>query len=146
VVYDSSAGFVTGGGWIDSPAGAHVANPNDPGGKANFGFVSKYKKGRSTPDGNTEFQFKAGDLNFHSNEYEWLVITGGGKAMYKGNGTINGEGFYKFMITAWDGQISGGDDTFRIKIWQEENNVEIVTYDNGVDTVLGGGQIKIHSK
>jgi hypothetical protein len=34
-------------------------------GKANFGFVSKYQKGQSTPDGNTEFQFKAGDLNLH---------------------------------------------------------------------------------
>jgi hypothetical protein len=38
VVYDPSAGFVTGGGWINSPAGAFV----DPTltGKASFGFVS----------------------------------------------------------------------------------------------------------
>ncbi|MCK4795488.1 MAG: PKD domain-containing protein, partial [Desulfobacteraceae bacterium] len=31
-------------------------------GKANFGFVSKYKKGAQTPEGNTEFVFKAGEL------------------------------------------------------------------------------------
>ena len=142
-VYDSDAGFVTGGGWIDSPVGAYKPDPTLYG-KANFGFVSKYKKGQSTPDGNTEFQFKAGDINFHSSSYEWLVITGGSKAMFKGIGTINGEGSYKFMITAQD--INGGD-TFRIKIWEEDTNGdEIVIYDNGVDTVLGGGQIKIHSK
>jgi len=141
VVYDPTAGFVTGGGWIDSPPGAYVADPLLTG-KANFGFVSKYKKGQTTPDGNTEFQFKAGDLNFHSSSYEWLVITGGSKAMFKGVGTINGQGAYKFMITAQD--INGGD-TFRIKIWEEDTNGdEIVIYDNGVDTVLGGGQIKIH--
>lgn len=142
-VYDPTAGFVTGGGWIYSPAGAYKPDETLEG-KANFGFVSKYKKGQSTPDGNTEFQFKAGNFNFHSSSYEWLVIAGA-KAMYKGIGTINGAGSYKFMITAWDGQLNGGDDTFRIKIWYEENGGEIIVYDNGVDTVLGGGQIKIHS-
>ena len=45
VVYDPSAGFVTGGGWIDSPAGA-LAGPNpSPVGKGRFGFVSKYQNG-----------------------------------------------------------------------------------------------------
>ena len=46
VVYDPSAGFVTGGGWIDSPTGAYPAVPALTG-NANFGFVSK--KGQSTP-------------------------------------------------------------------------------------------------
>ena len=58
-------------------------------GKANFGFVSKYQKGAKVPTGETEFQFKAGDLNFHSTAYEWLVIAGA-KAQYKGIGTVNG--------------------------------------------------------
>ncbi|MBI2784295.1 MAG: tandem-95 repeat protein, partial [Gammaproteobacteria bacterium] len=39
VVYDPNAGFVTGGGWINSPVGAYKANPSLTG-KANFGFVS----------------------------------------------------------------------------------------------------------
>jgi hypothetical protein len=34
----------------------------DGSGKANFGFVARYKKGQSTPDGNTQFQFKAGGV------------------------------------------------------------------------------------
>ncbi len=44
-VFDPSAGFVRGGGWIDSPPGAYTPeDPNDPDilGRANFGFVSRY--------------------------------------------------------------------------------------------------------
>ncbi len=142
-VYDPSAGFVTGGGWIDSPEGAYVVDPSAVG-KANFGFVSKYKKGTTVPDGNTEFQFKAAGLDFHSSEYEWLVVTGSNYAKFKGSGTINGEGSYKFMIWAGDGDT----DTFRIKIWEEdedEDENETVTYDNGFDQAIGGGSIVIHT-
>jgi hypothetical protein len=153
VVYDPSGGFVTGGGWIDSPEGAYTADPTLTG-KANFGFVSKYKKGADTPTGSTEFQFKAGDLNFHSNDQEWLVIVvAGARAQYKGTGTINGAGNFGFKLTAIDGELNGGGgtDKFRIKIWDKDDN-DVIVYDNliGADddadptTILGGGQIKIH--
>ena len=75
VVYDPSGGFVTGGGSINSRAGAYTADPSLAG-KANFGFVAKYKKGQTVPTGNTEFQFKAGDLNFNSSLFDWLIIAG----------------------------------------------------------------------
>ena len=140
-VYDPSAGFVTGGGWIDSPAGAYKADESLTG-KATFGFVSKYKKGAAVPTGNTEFQFKAGDLNFHSDEYEWLVIAGK-KAMYKGTGTIKGDGEYGFMLFATDTD----PDLFRIKIHDKINDDDVI-YDNkpGTEdgTELGGGQIIVH--
>ena len=134
----------TGGGWITV----------DDEGKATFGFVSKYKKGASVPTGETQFQFKVADLNFHSSSYEMLVVAGA-RAQYKGVGTINGAGNYGFMITAIDGQINGGGgiDKFRIKIWDKDNSDAIV-YDNmiGADesaeptTALGGGSIVIHKK
>jgi hypothetical protein len=154
VAYDPSAGFVTGGGWILSPEGAcqFEACTNDTIGKATFGFVSKHKKGATTPTGQTEFQFKAGNLNFHSDSYQWLVLAGP-NAKYKGVGTINGSGNYGFMLTAKDSEINGGGDvdTFRIKIWDKDNG-DAVVYDNkmgaGDDlydgTELGGGNIKIH--
>ena len=44
VVYDPSEGFVTCGGWINSPAGAYAEDESFTG-KETFGFVSKYKKG-----------------------------------------------------------------------------------------------------
>ncbi len=151
VVYDPDGGFVTGGGWINSPEGAYISNPSLTG-KANFGFVSKYKKGATIPTGNTEFQFKVADLNFHSDTYQWLVIAGA-KAQYKGIGTINGEGNYGFMLTAIDGDIKGGGgtDKFRMKIWDKDNNDTIV-YDNQLGdsddseptTIIGGGSIVVH--
>jgi hypothetical protein len=141
VVYDPNGGFVTGGGWINSPAGAYSPDPTLVG-KANFGFVSKYLKGANIPTGNTEFQFKTGDLNFKSTSYEWLVVAGS-KAQFKGVGTINGEGIYKFMLTAVDGSL----DTFRIKIWAEDAlGVETVVYDNGSQQPIGGGSIVVHTK
>jgi len=151
VVYDSDGGFVTGGGWIDSFDGAYVPQPTLTG-KANFGFVSKYKKGATTPTGQTEFQFKVADLNFHSNNYEWLVIAGH-KAIYKGTGTINGEGNFGFLLSAVDEALTPSTevDLFRIKIWDKENN-DAVIYDNHMGenddadptTGISGGSIVIH--
>jgi cell wall-associated NlpC family hydrolase/PKD repeat protein len=151
VVYDPSAGFVTGGGWIDSPEGAYAADPSLTG-KANFGFVAKYQKGKSEPTGQTQFQFHVAGLDFKSTSYQWLVISGA-KAKYKGWGTINGSGDYGFMLSAVDGQISGGGgvDKFRIKIWDKATGE--VVYDNQMGdsddataaTALGGGSIVIHA-
>ena len=127
-VYDPAAGFVTGGGWFTSPIGAYKPDPTLTG-KANFGFVSKYQKGASIPTGETEFQFKAGNLNFHSDVYEWLVVSGP-LAQYKGTGSINGTAGYSFLLTATDGQVSGGGgvDRLRIKIWNTGSGG--VVYDN----------------
>jgi parallel beta-helix repeat protein len=141
VIYDPMGGFVTGGGWIWSPAGAYAADPSLEG-KATFGFVSKYQKGASLPSGNTEFQFKTGDLNFKSTSYQWLVVNkSGNNAQFKGYGTINSAGNYGFMIWATDGAL----DTFRIKIWVVDDEA-IVVYDNGTDLSLGGGSIVVHTK
>ena len=150
VVYDPSGGFVTGGGWINSPTGAYPADANLAG-KATFGFVSKYQKGATVPTGNTEFQFHMANLNFQSASYQWLVIAGA-KAQYKGSGTINGAGDYGFMLTAIDGQISGGGgiDKFRIKIWNKATGD--IIYDNQMGatdtanptTAIAGGSIVIH--
>jgi hypothetical protein len=146
VVYDPTGGFVTGGGWIDSPTGAYMADASLAG-RANFGFVSKYKKGTNVPTGDTEFVFQAADLNFHSSSYQWLVVNqAGSNAQFKGSGTINGNGYYKFMLWAEDGE----PDTFRIKIWGETEDMEWPIYDNdtgvGSNQPIDGGSIVIHTK
>ena len=74
--------------------------------------------------------------------------------IYKGEGTINGEGHYRFMLTAIDGQRNGGGgmDKFRMKIWDADS--DRVVYDNQLQssedadptTVLGGGSITIKDK
>ncbi|MCW0484027.1 right-handed parallel beta-helix repeat-containing protein [Gaoshiqia sediminis] len=152
VIYDPSAGFVTGGGWINSPAGAYTSDSSLTG-KANFGFVSKYQKGKTIPTGNTEFQFHTANMNFKSTAYDWLVIAGS-KGIFKGAGTINGFGNYGFLLSAIDADLAPSTDVdlFRIKIW-DKNDEDLVVYDSnlGLDdnedpsTAIGGGSIVIHT-
>jgi len=150
VIYDPTAGFVTGGGWFNSPAGAYVAKPSLTG-KASFAFVSKYQKNQTVPTGETEFQFQVANFSFHSSTYEWLVVSGA-RAQYKGSGTVNNAGTYGFLLTAIDGDVKGGGgvDKFRIKIWDKATSA--IVYDNQMSasdsadpsTAIGGGSIVIH--
>ncbi|MEA2165345.1 MAG: large repetitive protein [Thermoanaerobaculia bacterium] len=152
VVVDANGGFITGGGWIDSPAGAYVADPTAVG-KSNFSLNAKYQKGQSTPTGNSQFQLKSPRFDFSSTTMEWLVVAGD-KAQYKGSGTVNGSGDYGFLITATDGHFKGnnGVDKFRIKVWNKTTGV--VLYDNvmgassDIDSAnpqaIGGGSVTIH--
>ncbi len=137
VVTDTVGGFVTGGGWINSPEGAYVPDPTLTG-KASFGFVAKYKKGAAVPAGNSEFQFRAAQLNFHSTSYDWLLVTGNNFARFKGTGTVNGENGYIFLIWARDGD----PDTFRIRIWKVDGSV---IYDNGSHQPISAGSIIVHA-
>ena len=146
IVYDPTAGFVTGGGWIDSPAGAYYANDQLIG-KATFGFVSKYVKNNPTaPIGNTQFVFHAGGFNFHSESYEFLIVNQGGtNAQFKGKGAVNGATGYSFMLWATD----GSSDKFRIKIWETSTNAPV--YDNllggadGLVQPIANGSVVIHT-
>ena len=153
-VYDPNSSFITGGGWINSPPGALVGTTVT--GKANFGFVAKYKKGNNAVDGNTEFQFQAGSFNFKSTFLNaGTLIISGGKATYKGEGTVNGSGNYEFVVSAFDGEVNGKDniDKFRIKIWIKGSPSNVI-YDNLLGfadnadlpeaTTLGGGSVVIH--
>jgi PKD repeat protein len=149
VVYNPAAGFVTGGGWINSPAGAYLAKPTLTG-KATFGFVTMYPRGANVPRGQTDFYLRVANLNLHSTSYQWLVIANA-KAQFQGSGKINGKGNYGFLVTAMDSKVGGHDnDKFRIKIWDKATGN--VIYDNQIGTpddadatqVIGGGSIVIY--
>jgi hypothetical protein len=157
VVYNPNGGFVVGGAWITSPAGAYVKNPTYVG-KGYFAFVATYLGNSPVPQGITSFQlkpslFKPSVLDFKSTSYEWLVVSGA-LAQYKGVGKINGSGSYGFFLAVTDGNVTGGDnkDRFRIKIW-DKNNGDALVYDNqpGADedtnpvTVTDGGLIVVYS-
>lgn len=146
VVYDPSDGFVTGGGWINSPAGAYKPDETLTG-QATFGFVAKYKKGENFPSGNTAFEFDLAGMAFASQSYEWLLVNqGGSNAQFKGSGLINGAAdpngnYYKFMLWATD----SSPDTFRIRIWWEDADGEHAMYDNDASQAIGGGNIVVHT-
>jgi PKD repeat protein len=153
VVYDAAAGFVTGGGNINSPAGACPSFCGDAVGKAIFAFVSRYEKGQSEPSGTTKFRFNAGHLAFESMSYDWLVVAGH-RAMFKGVGEINDTGNYGFQLSAIDAELTPSTDTdlFRIRIW-DIDDADAIVYDNQIGededadptTAIAGGSIKIHS-
>lgn len=139
IVFDTGAGFVTGGGWFNSPAGAHAANASVTG-KANYGFVTKYKKEAPVPTGQTEFQFTAPGFNFHSAGYVWLVVAGC-NAQFEGTGTVNGVAGYSFLVTVIDGDACNPKttDKLQITIWNGAGTV----YASGLQAI-GGGSIVIH--
>lgn len=150
VVYDPTAGFVTGNGQIDSPAGAFRPDPSLAG-PARVSFVSRYQKGTNAPTGNTQFDFKLAGLSFSSDEYAWLVVSGA-RAQFKGTGRVNGVPGYAFLLTAIDGNLPGGGglDAVRVKIWEAANGT--IVYDNhlgagddaAVATEVRNGSVVIH--
>jgi len=146
VVYDASAGWVTGGGWIASPVGAYAAAPALTG-KLTFGFVARYQSS-ATPGGNAELKLNLGKLSFRSSSLDWLVVTGN-TAQLRGRGMMNGGGDYAFEVLAVDD--SPGDGA-RIRIWDRTTGA--VVYDNqrgepldaGAVTALAGGSIQLHQR
>jgi len=150
VVYDSRAGFATGGGWIIPGTEPGDLLPGITGeNKANFGFVVKYKKGATTPDGQLEFHNRVGDFNLHSTEMHWMVINGNW-AKFQGYATINlhpDELFY-FRVDARDGNLDGGNqpDRFVVKVWTSDQDPDLDDPVYRASGDLMGGNIIIHTK
>lgn len=149
--------FVTGGGWIESPPSAYVADPALAG-QATFGLVARYKEGVARPTGNVQFQLAGARLQLHATTYESLQIEGA-RATFQGVGILReagekGSRQARFLVSVVDGQLDGsGPDWFRIKIWELDAENTVV-YDsqpgtpNDADptTLVGGGSIVIHAE
>ena len=143
VVYDPNGGFVTGGGWVQVPAGALSTNPSATG-RASFGLNSKYKKGDTVPTGSTEVQFQAGGVNFQSSAYQYLLVSGT-TATYRGTGTVNGTTGFTFQVTV----VDSGADGFRMQVWDSTGALLLDTKRgaaDGVTQALSGGSVVIHAK
>lgn len=172
-VYDPSVGFVTGGGWVNSPQSAlyeymHTA------GKASFGLVARYtKNSRTQVDGNTQFQIETGSFALKSSSHDDAeLVINGNRATYKGKGTVTYKDasgntvtdlrHFGFRVAATDGHYEGGTgpDKYRIMVWtlNADGSRGQDVYDNQVGceganldenaeacTVLGGGSIVIHN-
>lgn len=70
-----------------------------------------------------------------------FILVAGNKTQYKGSGSINGVGDYKFILTAENGGTQG-QDTFRIRIW--DATTDLIIYDNGAQSAIAGGSIIVH--
>lgn len=150
VIYDPDAGFATGHGWIIPGTEPGDFLPGITGeDKANFGFVVKYKKGATTPQGQLEFHYQVGDFNLHSTEMHWMVINDNW-AKFQGYATINlhpGQLFH-FRVDARDTQLKDGNqqDRFILKVWYDyqDSDIDDPVYRASGD--LARGNIIIHTK
>lgn len=88
VVYDPNGGFTAGGGWFMSAPGALMATPSASG-EVSYGFQSNYYKGATYPKGETQLEFKVGNLKFNALNFEYLSIARG-KGQFKGSGELVG--------------------------------------------------------
>lgn len=127
VVYDPEGGNATGGGWVDSPAGA-LRSAAAATGKATFDFQANYKKGSTKPEGHLQFQFN--DLRFIATSFDSMVVADA-TAQLRGHGTISGAEC-DFILTVVDGGpgAAGATDKLRLKISSHRGRV---IYDNVVD-------------
>jgi|GEM_PF-4378648 len=148
MVNNPTDGFITGGGWINSPAGALAGTTFA--GKASYGFNAKYNPATGVSSGSATFDFPAGALSFASNRIEWLVVADA-KAWIKGTGTVNGVSGYSFQLSAVDSELNGyrNMDTFRMQIWDQNG---ALVYDNQRNAarnapagqMIAGGSIVVH--
>ncbi|SIS75662.1 MBG domain-containing protein, partial [Belliella pelovolcani] len=154
-VFDPSGGFVTGGGWINSPAGALKADPSKEG-RANYGFNAKYKSGKNQNevDGNLEFNFQVGNFNFKSISMDNMSLTVSGHlATFTGKGRVNNVDGFSIFVSILDEALSDSFTTDKIRIRVTDSSGNVV-YDNNVtntnltaipETEIGGGNIVIHT-
>ncbi len=135
-VYDSSAGYVTGGGWVTTADATRVGVSS--GAKTNFGFNVKYLSNNSSnPDGSFEMNDKQDGLNIKSASLEWLTVSGS-TADFQGQATVNGSGSYTFRAHI----VDGSPDQFDVRVWGSDKSFDNPTY--RITNSLGGGSIVIH--
>lgn len=153
IVYQPDGPFVTGGGWIVSPAGAYAEKPEIED-RATFGLVAKYNDD-DAPTGQIEFNFSKARMNFHSKSYDWLIVHGA-TAAWTGTGEIKNGPQVRFRMTAVDAEVDPDDsheaDAIRLVLWDEATGSLIYDNQSGADlrsgaaTELGGGSISIHER
>jgi len=115
----------TGVGAFASPAnaasaGAHRASIGS------FAFLSEGGAGKATVEANV-----AG-LALRSSRVESVALDGA-RVRYSGQGTVNGQGGYRFALTATAGAKAGGKDRIHLRIAHTDpvSKAEVVDYDNG---------------
>ena len=145
-VFDPSAGFASGGGWIINPINGY---------RANFGVNIKYlKNGNSQgsilyvehrPDG--DYKVKSTSLNSKGG-FAIIPITGGSEADIAGkaNFGINDEftGNFSFIARVIDKGTSGTSDQFGLKLINPSGQIVADLTFNPV--ILGGGNNQVPKK
>jgi hypothetical protein len=133
---DDAAGFVTGGGFIQSPAGAVVADPTRAG-KGALGIDVDYEAGAIHPTGTFTYSLGGRGTAFSvvGTSFDFLAIRGDA-ARFAGAATVNGAEGFTCTVDVVD---NGKADTFRLLVRDADDGL---VYDSGVQPEQG--QITIH--
>ena len=134
VVYDPAAGFVTGGGTIQSPAGALRSDPSHSG-KGSFQLSVGYPSGGTEPTGSFTYGLAGTTFAVATSTFDWLVVTGT-TGVFAGPVTVNGATGYRGVVTVTD---TARRDTFRLVVTDGSGSV---VYDSS--TQPARGQVVIH--
>lgn len=106
-------------------------------------------------DGRFWLRIHEAGLRFESSGHDTLTVTGPW-AKTEGTGTINGRGFYDYLLTVVDGRLSDGEDAIRVRISERhadgtpgpviyDSQVTGDTHDAALPTVeVGHSSIVIH--
>jgi uncharacterized protein len=134
---DDAPGFVTGGGFIQSRAGALVADPSRTG-KGAFQIDLDYAVGATHPTGTFVYSLGGAGTAFSlaATSFDFLAIRGDA-ARFSGAATVNGADGFTYTVDVVD---RGKGDTFRLVVSGRDGSL---VYDSGVQS--SQGQIKIHS-
>jgi hypothetical protein len=134
VVYDAAAGFVTGGGTIQSPAGALRSDPSHSG-KGSFQLSVGYPSGAAVPTGSFTYALAGTTFAVETTTFDWLVVSGS-TATFAGPVTVGGAAGHRAVVTVTDGVRT---DTFRLVVTDGSG---AVAYDSGTQAVKG--QLVVH--
>ncbi|WP_242917004.1 SBBP repeat-containing protein [Pontibacter liquoris] len=148
-VYDPKAGFVTGGGWSDSPTNKDYALMQEKG-KAYWAFGARYKENKpgsssaSAPvEGTLLLVLESGYVFRATSMAEGSLVIAGERAYFTGAGTLTRRGAagletdkrnFAFLVSATDGQLKkpGENDKLRLQIRtiEQDGSPVVVVYDN----------------
>jgi hypothetical protein len=145
-VYAPAAGFVTGGGWSDSPTHPDYELMQQ-GGRAYWGFGAKYRdKDSDRVQGTLLLVLESGTSVFCSTALEeGSLVIADGRAYFRGTGTLTYRGSggletdgrrFAYLVSAVDGQGEKPkeEDKLRLRIWviNEDGSPGETVYDNQV--------------
>jgi outer membrane protein assembly factor BamB len=148
-VFDVGAGFVTGGGWLHSPANPALELMQQPG-RAYFDLMAKYKKGdEHLVQGETQLRIENSHMVFRSTHHEaQSLVINGNHAFYRGHGTLEHRGergqpvrdprSFAFLVSATDADFGPGNgrnkapDLLRVMVWElnADGSRGALVYDN----------------